>query len=302
MKLLQKLPRTVEEAYEKILMNVKDSDLARKTLHIVVAATRPLTIHEMNIAFVIEEKIVSGESFQSHDDLDLESEKPFRKKIRNICDLFVSVIDSKVYLIHQTTKEFLISKIDSSMLTGLDKSFSKNWMYSLSPAESNYILVKICLTYILLSDSKSSKTITAANSFLSYAAEFWPTHFQNAKLKSDSSMLELALSVCDTRSKKFRRWFRVYSRDKHFDYNNHPDTNSLIFASYLGLEALLKLLLDKKEVELNCKNIRDRTPLSRAAAEGHIKAVKQLLEKDDVDINSKDNYGWTPLSWALRKS
>jgi hypothetical protein len=41
-----------------------------------------------------------------------------------------------------------------------------------------------------------------------------------------------------------------------------------------------------------------RTPLSWAAIEGYERVVKLLVERDDVEADSKDKWGRTPLSWA----
>ena len=45
----------------------------------------------------------------SYDSLDLQKEANFERRIRNLCGLFIRVADEKVYLIHQTAKEFLIA-------------------------------------------------------------------------------------------------------------------------------------------------------------------------------------------------
>ncbi|MCJ1271244.1 hypothetical protein MMC22_011144 [Lobaria immixta] len=111
-RLINRLSRMVEDAYEKILM-IDDSESAkhaRRLFHFVVATAGPLILHEVNIALAIGENLERGESCHSYDDLDLESEEPFRDKVRNLCGLFVSIIDSKAYLIHQTAAEFLISQ------------------------------------------------------------------------------------------------------------------------------------------------------------------------------------------------
>lgn len=92
--IINTLPATVEQAYEAILSKAKDQKRAKKLLHIIVVAKRPLTLKEMNIALAIEDH------HRSFSDLDLENEARFATTIRNLCGLFVNVIDQKVYLIY----------------------------------------------------------------------------------------------------------------------------------------------------------------------------------------------------------
>ena len=104
------LPSTVEAAYESILNRSTNSERARKILSIILAATRPLTLTELKIAFSIDRK-------GNHSMLDKNSEvistepkvtvvgpieRAFRKSIRQYCGLFIRITESKVYLIHQT--------------------------------------------------------------------------------------------------------------------------------------------------------------------------------------------------------
>jgi Ankyrin repeats (3 copies)/Ankyrin repeats (many copies) len=64
-----------------------------------------------------------------------------------------------------------------------------------------------------------------------------------------------------------------------------------------GHEVVVKLLLEKG-AELESKDSEyGRTPLSRAAENGDEAVVKLLLEKG-AELESKDKYGQTPLSWA----
>jgi hypothetical protein len=49
-----RIPETVDEAYERILSKSCDFKQAKKILHIVVAAARPLTVEEMNLALVLQ--------------------------------------------------------------------------------------------------------------------------------------------------------------------------------------------------------------------------------------------------------
>jgi hypothetical protein len=96
------IPTTVDDAYKEILKQSLDISRAKKLLHIIVSAVRPLTLKEMNVALAIKEGCLSV------DDLDLIQEENLKTIVTNLCGLFVTVFDSKVYLIHQTAKEFLV--------------------------------------------------------------------------------------------------------------------------------------------------------------------------------------------------
>jgi hypothetical protein len=65
-KMLDTLPHTVDEAYEKILQRSIRKRDARKILHVVLAARHPLTLREMNVMLALEDET------ETHADLDLE--------------------------------------------------------------------------------------------------------------------------------------------------------------------------------------------------------------------------------------
>ncbi|KAH7115551.1 hypothetical protein EDB81DRAFT_919247, partial [Dactylonectria macrodidyma] len=103
------LPRSVNEAYEQILNKSKDEEhpMVRKALSIILAASRPLTLSEMNVAVNIDN------TSQSFHDLDLEDEEDFKLRLRSWCGLFVSIYHGKIYFLHQTAREFLLADLAS---------------------------------------------------------------------------------------------------------------------------------------------------------------------------------------------
>ncbi|KAK6349380.1 hypothetical protein TWF696_005668 [Orbilia brochopaga] len=137
--IIEQIPETVDQAYEDILNRSKDPAEAKRLLHIVVAAVRPLTLKEMSLALAIGGTTPPPKSYQ---DLDLEVEHLFKTRIRNTCGLFVNIVDSKIYLLHQTAKEFLVR------VGAEDKTFG-NWKHCLIPRDSNLMLAKICLSYLM---------------------------------------------------------------------------------------------------------------------------------------------------------
>ncbi|PUU82431.1 ankyrin repeat-containing domain protein [Tuber borchii] len=65
-----------------------------------------------------------------------------------------------------------------------------------------------------------------------------------------------------------------------------------------GYEGIVKLLLDRKEVDTNSRDNDGRTPLLYAAEGGHEEIVKLLLHRNEVNPDSRNNSGQTPLLCA----
>ena len=297
--IVSNLPTTLEAAYEAILEKSSDKRRARKLLCIVVAAVRPLTLNEMNIALAIEDH------HRSSKDLDLEDEIRFEGTVRHLCGLFISVIDQKVYLIHQTAKEFLLAKTE--MCSGV-------WKYSIEPAVSELIIARTCITYLLFTEfsidldigeksrpkrESKVKHHTDKHHYLGYAASQWALHYQKAHARAEHGMLKSILDICDTQSQRFRNWLYVYWTLVHRYEPTPRFVGSIMVVSYFGHEAVAKLLLETGKVDVELKHEYDgRTPLSWAAERGHEAMAKLLLETGKVDVKSKDKDGRTPLSWA----
>ncbi|KAI7227089.1 hypothetical protein KC330_g8551, partial [Hortaea werneckii] len=82
------------------------------------------------------------------------------------------------------------------------------------------------------------------------------------------------------------------------DSKDNNGRTPLSWAAEYGHEAVVKLLLDTKQVKVDSKDKNGRTPLSWAAEYEHEAVVKLLLDTKQVEVDSKDNNGRTPLSWA----
>ncbi|RYP19126.1 hypothetical protein DL766_008512 [Monosporascus sp. MC13-8B] len=303
---VRNIPRTVSEAYNRILSKSRDISLARKLLHIVVAAARPLTLLEMALALAI------GPKHQSIGDIDLVPEEQFRDDIRQLCGLFVVVVDSKVYLLHQTAREFLVSP--PSWSSPLGSSTALQWKFSLHPKESHRILAEICILRLSLLDfnlsglraSADQYQYIAMRTFLQYAAQFWADHFREANWNSKDWAAERAISYCRP-DLPTSAWFEIYRRLATRDMPGN--FTPLLVASYFGLSTIVERLPKKVLKDVNVKDSKHgRSSISWAAGEGY-GAVLQWLPRGSTvrrllgigaRINSKDRYGGTPLHWASR--
>ena len=137
-KVIDSIPQSVADAYTAILNKNRDETRARRLLHIIIAARRALSLAEMNIAMSAERDM------KSETELDLESEEDSKGTVRTLCGFFVNIIDERLYLIHETAREFLLS----SSSAPLDVPHGP-WAYSIAPQQSHLILANVCITYLL---------------------------------------------------------------------------------------------------------------------------------------------------------
>ena len=301
------LPKSVDEAYNRILSQSRDSKKAKRILHIVVAAARPLTLREMALAVTIRK------NHQSYSDLDLKPQDRFRENIRDICGLFVTIVESRIYLLHQTAKEFLVRN-DQEIRHESARGGLK-WKHSLRPKDSHRILAKICTRYLLFAEFEANPNNTMLPQyevFLDYSAKHWAAHIRESHIKADNAATQSMLRLCDASSKRCRTWFRIYWTSTKTDFPGNFTT--LMIASYFGLTAVVKhLLFQLHGSELNSRDSTyRRSAISWAAGNGFDKVVELLIEDINyhirgfrwlfggrVKVDLVDKYGRTPLVYAV---
>ncbi|KAL3439882.1 ankyrin repeat protein [Aspergillus insuetus] len=275
------IPKNIDAAYTRMLNQSPDYATARKLLHIVTAAERPLTLEEISLSLAIHAEDQSVNDMRN----EIQTDERTQIMIRDLCGLFLAMVDGKVYLFHQTAKEFLV-RDPARGDTG-----ASTWKHSLHPGESHYILAGICTLY--LSQIPIYKTFPG---FMDYAANNWAVHFRRASVSSKDSTAQRGRTLCQQGSKVCKDWTAIYKRNR----SEFPDSHDILMASYLGLAAVVKILRDAGEVDVESEDSKyGQTPLSWAARNGHVGVIKLLLETGEVDVESKDSQsGRTPLSWA----
>lgn len=266
-KTTSRLPQTVDEAYDRILSKSRNSKKAKRILHIILAAARPLTLSEMALALVLRKR------HRSYSGLNLRTEDRFHEEVRDVCGLFVTVINSKIYLLHQTAKEFLVQNDSVNSPEGMHRSLK--WKQCLQPRESHRILTKICIRYLLLaefethplSEDASLSQYVEGHIFLDYSAKHWAAHLRELQIEIQDTMTQLILNICDPSLRRCLTWFRIYWTSTNTDFPQGFTT--LMVTSYFGLSTAVKRLL-----KMDCSNLnsQDRTyrrsALSWAAGNG----------------------------------
>ncbi|KAK9439939.1 Ankyrin repeat-containing domain protein [Metarhizium brunneum] len=295
------IPGTLHAVYDKILRQVSNDEASRKLLHIIVAAVRPLSLEEMNVALNITR------CDHSNEDLDLEPS--IHSTIKELCGTLVKIVKSKVYLVHHTAKEFLTrsnGEIDMSL---------GPWKHSLYLNESNLILTEACTWYLLFShvqdhpleinlkspslDIESQVDQYARrHKFLDYAAKNWATHFQQTGIQGNALLKKTILDVCDSglgSGSSFR--VEVIKRSLQPKKAFKSPWIALHWAARSGYSAVVQGLLENGASAAS-KTHSGWTALCWAASTRHRDIVELLLNKG-ADVRTKTAFGWTPLHLAV---
>lgn len=200
-RIIEEIPESVDEAYENILEKSDNQQEARTLLSIIVAAVRPLTLKEMDIALNIA---LTDQRISCYGELDLDKDN-IRNRIRNLCGLFVYISDSKILLFHQTAKEFLVrSQVGSDDVSG-------PWKQSLNERNCESIMAITCMRYLLFQDFDKRPIDFTLNDFrdvwvigsmgeslddfLDYSAKRWHEHFRKANIDEKSTGFSLSLTL-----------------------------------------------------------------------------------------------------------
>jgi ankyrin repeat protein len=82
------------------------------------------------------------------------------------------------------------------------------------------------------------------------------------------------------------------------DSRDNTDRTALSWASQIGDSEILRLLIKTGKADVNSADYKFRTPLSWASREGNYEVVKILLDTGKADVDFSDSDGRTPLSWS----
>lgn len=276
-KAAKSLTSDLDITYNRIMNTINERrEIQRESALDILAwistATRPLHFRELQLAVSIE-------------DGDTEVDEEGFLDAKTIVDLCGGLVTTEhetgiVRFVHYTVQEYLLPKTFISSRT--------------------HKIAKSCLMYLSFGIFSTrtnpwdwNKEGPTNPDFGWYAAANWGIHMR--AINEPDDLLEKALDILQTPALltelgKAMRWRSSHRGFTNFSYPLH-------IASFLGLVRLVRLLLDIDSININSVD-QHKTPLSCAAEKGHEAVVKLLLDRKDINPEFRDSRGRTPLSVA----
>ncbi|KAL8789145.1 MAG: hypothetical protein Q9195_006966 [Heterodermia aff. obscurata] len=125
--------------------------------------------------------------------------------------------------------------------------------------------------------------------------------------KNDRGETALMLAIQRGNTKVFKRLLRTPSVEVHHKYHKNITLLILAVSNYLASEDLVELILNRKDIDVNCKDEDGRTALmwNATTTRGNASAdyiSRRLLERKELDVNCQDKNGRTALMMAVRSN
>jgi ankyrin repeat protein len=301
---LRTLPNSVNDAYEKILSRSKEDDFVRKALAFIITAVRPLEVSELNVALHVEAE------HTSNFDLDLEEDEEFEQRLRDCCGLFLTINHGKVYLLHQTAREFLVKRLPTSDASDRDHIGSggsenfrhRTWQNSIVLEDANLLVAEACVAFLRNLDpdifglepvgtnddiERLAKIHSENVQFLHYSVNHWEYHMRLAQESSQFPTLIAMLQFqhgCSNIYWRLTRFSRTSSRSQFHAQAYASAEYQLHLAAALDHIKIVEYLAGSG-ASVNAGSHDDLDPpLRHAALSGSYHIVKFLLEQG-ADVN-----------------
>jgi ankyrin repeat protein len=304
--ILEELPETLDETYERILrdINKANRDHAHRLLQCLAVAVRPLRVAELAEVLAVDFGTgACGGTSKLNPDWRWDDQQ---QAVLSTCSSLVSIVDEKGFQVvqfsHFSVKEYLMSP----RLADSSANVSR-FHILLEPAHT--ILAKACLGVLLRLDEQVREyNVDKKFPLGRYAAEHWVGH---AKFEHVSSHVREAMEIFfDPDNPSFDAWFRVHRIDvaleKHLLYVFLPGppvcgpTTPLYLAALCGFHELTEHLIMKYPQQVNARSGNYVSPLGAALGREHFD-VAQLLYEHGADVDVRGLGDWTLLYAASRR-
>src|SRR6266404_9708575 len=172
--ILDGLPRTLDETYERILKNINEKNRrhARRLLHSLAVAVRPLRVEELAEILTFDFDGAQGgiPTFNA----EWRPTDP-EVAVLSTCSSLVAIVNNRgsrvVQFSHLSVKEFLTSHHLASSSGDLSQ-------FHIDPETAHTILAQVCLGFLLHSGNRDDDESVKSSPLAEYAARHWVAHAQ----------------------------------------------------------------------------------------------------------------------------
>jgi ankyrin repeat domain-containing protein 50 len=140
-RIIDELPIDLTATYERFLHTIPThyQQLATRILHFLVGSSRPLTLDEMRILFAIQG------NHRTLTAVEEDAQPNIQETIEGVLGPLVRIYDSRIYLVHQSLKEFL-------QALSVETEHPLSAMYGIDSRKANLLIAEACVSYLLLDD------------------------------------------------------------------------------------------------------------------------------------------------------
>jgi hypothetical protein len=299
-RILEELPESLDETYERILKDIRKPNqaLAHRLLQCLVAAVRPLEVKELAevLAFDFNTKGIPtlNEGWRWEDQ---------EEAVMSACSSLVTIVnngDSQVVQFsHFSVKEFLTAERLAEPVRDVSR-------YHIQTEAAHTVIARACLGVLFQLDVDDGIDEDGVTNYplAQYAAQYWPSH---AKIENVASNIKDGLvTLFDADKPHYATWIWLYDEDQwgrsmSTPRPEKPEIVPLYYASMLGFRELAEHLIAKHPEHVTTRGGEELTPLHAAASAGHRDILKILIE-NGADVNGRGLLGNTPLHRASRMS
>ncbi|KAH0433696.1 ankyrin repeat protein [Colletotrichum camelliae] len=287
---LNQIPEGLDRLYERILSRSADGPMAKRVIHVILAAREPLSVSDMSVVFAIRDRHLA------YSDIQLEPEDRFVNTLRATCGLFVTIINGEVYFLHQTAREFLLQQPSEGHPETTLSSHDFVWRHKFSLQESHATLAKVCVQLRFMDTRARVHWNRPKIGF--YAEKSWIHHCNQADYSTINDLSELTVQLCH---------LLTDGKSSGLLQEDVPPLKTPLFVAIcLGLDGTVKYLLDNDLGAIFTTGEQGETTLYSAAVQGHNSIVRIILAADrggvsDALANKPSCDGDTPLRAAMMR-
>ena len=303
---LNELPKSLDETYERVLKEIESTNQgrhARRLLHCLAVAIRPLSVAELAEVLAVDLDAADGEIPRFHAEWRWEDQE---QAVLSACSSLVSIVDRDgcrvVQFSHFSVKEYLTS----TRLSAASGDISR---YQILPEPAHLILARASLVTLLDLDNRASqqreerfddrdKKRDQDILLVQYAAEHWVSH---AQVGNVSSYLKDAIeTLFDPNKPYLLAWVGIHNIDPTTGWTTwpKPKLNPVYYAALCGFYDLVRHLVVKHPEEVNHHGGYYHSPLVASLSRKHFR-VADFLVKNGAYVNVQ---GHPPLFLAIQLS